>query len=80
MQRAEALSQGNNTVLLISSRRRAFGLGSGQRRSLAFEDFVLKNRRVLREELKLCERATQRILGYSNNFLHKKLKTSSQVS
>ncbi|XP_043386222.1 uncharacterized protein LOC114019736 isoform X2 [Chelonia mydas] len=61
-------------------RRRAFGLGSGQRRSLAFEDFVLKNRRVLREELKLCERATQRILGYSNNFLHKKLKTSSQMA
>nr|XP_032623442.1 uncharacterized protein LOC116817434 [Chelonoidis abingdonii] len=53
-------------------------MGSGQRSSLAFEDFVLKNRRVLREELKLCERATQRILGYSNNFLHKKLKTSSQ--
>nr|XP_048678316.1 uncharacterized protein LOC125623293 isoform X3 [Caretta caretta] len=49
-----------------------------QRRSLAFEDFVLKNRRVLREELKLCERVTQRILGYSNNFLHKKLQTSSQ--
>ncbi|XP_030391476.1 uncharacterized protein LOC115636030 isoform X2 [Gopherus evgoodei] len=59
-------------------RRRAIGLGSGQRRSLAFEDFVLKNRRVLREELKLCERARQRILEYTNNFLHKKLKTSSQ--
>ncbi|XP_053863850.1 uncharacterized protein LOC128825390 [Malaclemys terrapin pileata] len=61
-------------------RRRAVGLGSGQQRSRAFEDFVLKNRRVLREELKLCERATQRILGYSNNFLHKKLKTSSQMA
>ncbi|XP_065428128.1 uncharacterized protein LOC122174080 isoform X3 [Chrysemys picta bellii] len=61
-------------------RRQAFGLVSGQRRSRAFEDFVLKNRRVLREELKLCERATQRILGYSNNFLHKKLKTSSQMA
>ncbi|CAM4569422.1 unnamed protein product [Lepidochelys kempii] len=56
------------------------GLGSGQRRSLAFEDFVLKNQRVLREELKLCERVTQRILGYSNNFLHKKLQTSSQMA
>ncbi|CAM4677580.1 unnamed protein product [Caretta caretta] len=52
--------------------------GESQRRSLAFEDFVLKNRRVLREELKLCERVPQRILGYSNNFLHKKLQTSSQ--
>ncbi|CAM5103450.1 unnamed protein product [Natator depressus] len=60
--------------------RRAVGLGRSQRRSLAFEDFVLKNRRVLCEELKLCERATQRILGYSNNFLHKKLKTSSQMA
>nr|XP_048678315.1 uncharacterized protein LOC125623293 isoform X2 [Caretta caretta] len=54
------------------------GQEESQRRSLAFEDFVLKNRRVLREELKLCERVTQRILGYSNNFLHKKLQTSSQ--
>ncbi|XP_074871267.1 uncharacterized protein LOC142023822 isoform X2 [Carettochelys insculpta] len=55
-----------------SSRRR------GQRRTPAFEDFVLRHRRALREELKLCERATQRILGYSNNFLHKKLETSRE--
>ncbi|XP_069686673.1 uncharacterized protein [Periplaneta americana] len=50
--------------------------GLQKRRSKGFEDFVLKNRRYLREELHLCERAAQRILTYSNNFLHKKLKTS----
>ncbi|XP_067825986.1 histone-lysine N-methyltransferase 2D-like isoform X2 [Heptranchias perlo] len=58
--------------------RKAVGLGNGQRKSKAFEEFVLKNRSVLRNELKLCERATQRILGYSNNFLHKKLKTDPE--
>uniref|UniRef100_H3BDW0 Uncharacterized protein n=1 Tax=Latimeria chalumnae TaxID=7897 RepID=H3BDW0_LATCH len=60
------------------SKRPAIGLGNGQRKSKAFEEFVLKNRKVLREDLKLCERATQRILGYSNNFLHKKLKTDPE--
>eukprot|EP00061_Rhincodon_typus_P010312 g34510.t1 len=57
---------------------RCIGLGNGQRKSKAFEEFVLKHRMVLKNELKLCERATQRILGYSNNFLHKKLKTDPQ--
>ena len=50
--------------------------GLHRRRSKDFEAFVLKNRRYLREELHLCEKASQRILMYSNNFLHKKLKTS----
>ncbi|XP_015222485.2 uncharacterized protein [Lepisosteus oculatus] len=54
------------------------GLGNGQRKSREFEEFVLTNRKVLREELKLCERACQRILGYSNNFLHKRLITDPQ--
>ncbi|PNF22840.1 hypothetical protein B7P43_G02171 [Cryptotermes secundus] len=45
-------------------------------RSKEFEEFVLRNRQYLRVELHLCERASQRILMYSNNFLHKKLKTS----
>ncbi|XP_005987445.1 uncharacterized protein LOC102355420 isoform X2 [Latimeria chalumnae] len=62
------------------SKRPAIGLGNGQRKSKAFEEFVLKNRKVLREDLKLCERATQRILGYSNNFLHKKLKTDPEIA
>ncbi|XP_041098855.1 uncharacterized protein LOC121309755 isoform X2 [Polyodon spathula] len=60
------------------SKKRLIGLGNGQRKSQEFADFVLTNRKVLREELKLCERATQRILGYSNNFLHKRLKTDPQ--
>jgi hypothetical protein len=50
--------------------------GLHRRRSKDFEAFVLKNRRYLREELHLCEKASQRVLMYSNNFLHKKLKTS----
>jgi len=37
----------------------------------------MSERRTLREEANLCERATQKILLYSNNFLHKKLKTDS---
>ncbi|XP_013419750.1 uncharacterized protein LOC106180336 isoform X2 [Lingula anatina] len=51
------------------------GLGNGHKRSKNFEEFVLSNRRFLKEELKFCERATQRVLIYSNNFLHKRLKT-----
>ncbi|XP_021940778.1 uncharacterized protein LOC110840210 isoform X3 [Zootermopsis nevadensis] len=50
--------------------------GLKKRRSKEYEEFVLKNRQYLREELHLCERASQRVLMYSNNFLHKKLKTS----
>ncbi len=39
---------------------------------------MLTHRKYLRDDLKLCERATQRILLYSNNFLHKKLKTEPE--
>ncbi|KAG8224059.1 hypothetical protein J437_LFUL001136, partial [Ladona fulva] len=45
------------------------------RRSVVFEEFVLSHRISLREELHLCERASQRVLMYSNNFLHKELKS-----
>ncbi|XP_048469359.1 uncharacterized protein LOC109931616 [Rhincodon typus] len=68
----------NQVHQLERPRKRCIGLGNGQRKSKAFEEFVLKHRMVLKNELKLCERATQRILGYSNNFLHKKLKTDPQ--
>ncbi|XP_023239006.1 uncharacterized protein LOC111637676, partial [Centruroides sculpturatus] len=54
------------------------GLGNGQKRSHQFEDFVLKQRKYLREELHLCERATQKVLMYSNNFLHKRLRTEPE--
>jgi hypothetical protein len=50
--------------------------GLHRRRSKDFEAFVFKNQQYLREELHLCEKASQRVLMYSNNFLHKKLKTS----
>lgn len=61
-----------------TARRKGTGVGSGPRRSKAYEEFVLKNRKELRQGSKLCEKAVQRILGYSNNFLHKKLKTDPQ--
>ncbi|XP_064476866.1 uncharacterized protein LOC135390855 [Ornithodoros turicata] len=50
------------------------GLGNGQKRSSSFELFVAEHRPRLRD-LQLCERATQRVLFYSNNFLHRVLKT-----
>lgn len=50
------------------------GLGNGQKHSEQFEQFVAQHRPRLRE-LRLCERATQRVLFYSNNFLHRCLKT-----
>lgn len=76
---ALSTANGNSSLSDAFSPRRQIGLGNGQRKSQEFADFVLTNRKVLREELKLCERATQRILGYSNNFLHKRLKTDPQV-
>ncbi|KAK3087132.1 hypothetical protein FSP39_002128, partial [Pinctada imbricata] len=56
------------------------GLGNGQKRSKAFETFVFEKRAYLKETLNLCERAVQRILCYSNNFLHKRLKTENKLS
>ena len=61
-------------------RSKNIGLGNGQRKSGEFEEFVLEKRKYLRNEVKLCERATQRVLLYSNNFLHKRLKTDPSVS
>eukprot|EP00111_Clytia_hemisphaerica_P006455 TCONS_00018742-protein len=51
------------------------GLGNGHRKSKEFEDYVLNKRVMLRNDMKLCEKAAQRILSYSNNFLHKRMKT-----
>jgi len=51
------------------------GLGNGHRKSKEFEDFVLSKRKFLRQSLKFCEKGTQKILSYSNNFLHKRMKT-----
>ena len=57
------------------ARLKYIGYGNGHKKSKEYEEFVLDKRRVLKEDMRLCERATQRILLYSNNFLHKKLKT-----
>ncbi|PSN52162.1 hypothetical protein C0J52_06455 [Blattella germanica] len=57
-----------------------FPRGLQKRKCKEFEDFVLENRKYLREELHLCERGVQKVLMYSNNFLHKKLKTSPNRS
>ena len=51
------------------------GLGNGHKKSKEFEIFVFNERNRLRNELKFCEKAVQRVLFYSNNFLHKKLRT-----
>lgn len=47
-------------------------------KSRDFEKFVMTSRTKLRSEYALCEKATQRILMYSNNFLHKESKTAPQ--
>ncbi|XP_049784566.1 uncharacterized protein LOC126187496 [Schistocerca cancellata] len=65
-------STANSDVAKPSNTRR----GLCNRRSKAYESFVLKNRHHLKTELRLCERACQRVLMYSNNFLHRQLKTS----
>ncbi|XP_071802792.1 uncharacterized protein [Asterias amurensis] len=65
-------------LLTKGKKFRKVGLGNGQKRSKEFEEFVLTNRQNLRNNLKFCERACQRILSYSNNFLHKRLKTEPE--
>lgn len=47
-------------------------------KSKEFEKFALDSRIKLRSEYALCEKATQKILMYSNNFLHKESKTAPQ--
>ncbi|XP_070176734.1 streptococcal hemagglutinin-like [Littorina saxatilis] len=58
----------------------AIGIGNGHKRSRKYEAFILEQRVRLKHDLHLCERAIQRILCYSNNFLHKKLKTDERGS
>ncbi|XP_022191418.2 uncharacterized protein LOC111049610 isoform X2 [Nilaparvata lugens] len=47
-------------------------------RSKDYEEYVFANRNRLKEECSLCERGCQRVLCYSNNFLHKQLKSNSK--
>ena len=44
---------------------------SSGKRSKEYDHFVLTNRDYLKSQLKLCEQAVQKVLGYSNNFLYK---------
>ena len=55
-------------------------MDSGLKRSVNYEMFVQQQRQRLREDMGLCEKATKKILHYSNNFLYKKLKTVEGVS
>ncbi|KAH3796848.1 hypothetical protein DPMN_150423 [Dreissena polymorpha] len=56
----------------------SIGLGNGHKKSKRYEEFVIVERTKLREDVRLCERATQKVLMYSNNFLHKRLKTEGR--
>ncbi|XP_077499352.1 uncharacterized protein LOC144110371 [Amblyomma americanum] len=77
LQEAKKLSQQkcyNWEEVKRGGKSHAVGMGNGQKHSESFEQFVNEHRPRLRE-LKMCERATQKILFYSNNFLHRYLKT-----
>lgn len=50
-----------------------------KRRSAEYEQFVFSTRERLKKELMICERGAQTLLIYSNNFLHKQLKTSPDM-
>ncbi|XP_065646478.1 uncharacterized protein LOC100198790 isoform X2 [Hydra vulgaris] len=54
------------------------GLGNGHRKSKEYEDYVLQKREFLKGTMKLCEKGVQKILSYSNNFLHKRMKTDPE--
>ena len=60
--------------------RGAIGLGNGRKRSKRYEDYVLITRKKLRENYCLCEKAAKKLLGYSINFLYKKLRTNPEVN
>ena len=68
-----------NTAFSYNFDRGMIGLGNGRKRSKKYELFVLDNRELLRERFCLCEKAAQKILGYSINFLYKKLRTNPEV-
>lgn len=58
--------------------RGMIGLGNGRKRSKKYEEYVLQMRSRLRNQYNLCEKAAQKLLGYSINFLYKKLRTNPQ--
>lgn len=56
--------------------RGMIGLGNGRKRSKKYEEFVMSQRQLLRNDYSLCEKAAMKLLGYSINFLYKKLRTN----
>ena len=72
---SQASDTGSPKLLVSIFRGKGIGLGNGHKKNEKFAEFVLSKRQHLKYELNLCERATQKILCYSNNFLHKRLKT-----
>ncbi|XP_014681343.1 PREDICTED: polyhomeotic-proximal chromatin protein-like [Priapulus caudatus] len=58
-------------------RKKNIGIGNGQRRSENYEQFVYQSRSYLKTDVKLCEQGVQKVLLYSNNFLHKRLRTEN---
>ncbi|XP_074654869.1 uncharacterized protein LOC141908648 [Tubulanus polymorphus] len=77
VRRARDLRDIKNTVGKPTNQR---GLGSGRKKTDEYANFVVTNRRIIRDGLDICEKACQRILLYSNNFLHKKLVTEQSSS
>jgi len=67
-------------IYVFLQNRGMIGLGNGRKRSKKYEEYVLDKRNLLRTEYTLCEKAAQKLLGYSINFLYKKLRTNPQVS
>ena len=51
---------------------------SSLKRSKEYDHFVLTNRDYLKSQLRLCELAVQKVLGYSNNFLYKQNRTEGK--
>ena len=51
------------------------GLGNGKKKSELYFSYVTEKRQHLRDDLHLCEKACQKLLGYSNNLLYRRLKT-----
>lgn len=62
-------------ILMLLFSPQNVGLGNGRKKSAEYSDFVLRYRKILKDTYRLCEKATQRLLLYSNNFIHKRLKT-----
>ena len=75
LRKAKQLSQQKCYSITNPKFGQKIGLGNGHKKSKEFEHFVNINRNHLKNHYHFCEKAIQRVLFYSNNFLHKKLKT-----